>query len=266
MQFMFTYIRKPVRLTWVWYFFFSDWEACKHTPWRGGAIPSWTEQASWTPQPFSWSEAKSRAGTCPSSLLGGPSGLPLPALNWGTNPPILGKMGKPVSLTALPLCLLLLRGTPRCSHPGSRGRGVAQPLTPQLLPEQTQCFAVPPANFLCGFCTLKIYRGNNSSTLDIPESVFYWARVSRPSWWANFLIFLALWNSADEFGVGGGRGVLWGERWILKEVRVNLRGILKSTSRVIVCRNRICHFFFLKGSLKLSFFIPEKQNTWILYM
>lgn len=80
-------------------------------------------------------------------------------------------MGKPVSLTALSLCLLLLRGTPRCSHPGSRGRGVAQPLTPQLLSEQTMLRRTSSQLSLWAL-HIKIYRGNISSTLDIPESVF----------------------------------------------------------------------------------------------
>lgn len=145
MQFMFTYIRKPVRLTWVWHIFFffcSDWEACKHTPWRGGAIPSWTEQASWTPQPFSWSEAKSRAGTCPEQPAWRTHRFASSSSQLRDKPPSWEKWGSRwVLLLSLSLCLLLLRGTPRCSHPGSRGRGVAQPLTPQLLPEQTQCFA-----------------------------------------------------------------------------------------------------------------------------
>lgn len=85
--------------------------------------------------------------------------------------PVLGKMGKPVSLTDLFL-LASAKWQPHCSHPGGRGRSLAQPLTPQLLPEQTQCCADTSRQLSCLFCTPRVHRGKDFSTLHIPEGVF----------------------------------------------------------------------------------------------
>lgn len=91
MQFMFTYIRKPVQLTWVWRIFALTGRRVSTQPGEGGVIRSWTEQASWTPQPFSWSEA-----ACLEDLQ-----VCLFQITAVEHSPVLGKMGKPVSLTDL---------------------------------------------------------------------------------------------------------------------------------------------------------------------
>lgn len=83
--------------------------------------------------------------------------------------PVLGKMGKPVSLTDLSLFLLLLKWQPRCSHPGSKGEAE---LTPQLLPEQTQRVANTSRQLFCLLCTPRSHGGNAFRALDVPGSVF----------------------------------------------------------------------------------------------
>ena len=130
MQFVFTYIRKPVRLTWVWRIFALTGRHMSTQPrdgewFRAGQskLPDRTShsadsrQAAWRTYRFASSRSQLRTKT--------PSWE-----KWGS------RWVLPISLS-----MLLLRGTPRWSHPGSGGRGVAQPLTPQLLPEQTPGFA-----------------------------------------------------------------------------------------------------------------------------
>lgn len=131
MQFMFTYIRKPVRLTWVWQIFALTGRRVSTQPGKGS--DSELDRASFLHAP---AIQLTRGG-----LLGGPQGLSLPDHSWGTETPSWEKWG---SRWVLPisLCWPQLSGTSRGFHPGSKGRGgVAQPPTPQLLPEQTQCFA-----------------------------------------------------------------------------------------------------------------------------
>lgn len=103
MQFMFTYIRKPVRLTWVWRIFALTERHVSTHPGEGERFPAGQSKLPERPA-IQLIRGKEQSRHLPqSSLLGGPTGLPLPDHTWGTKNLVLGKMGKPVSLTALSL-------------------------------------------------------------------------------------------------------------------------------------------------------------------
>lgn len=92
MQFMFTYIRKPVRLTWVWQIFALTGRRVSTQPGKGS--DSELDRASFLNAPA--------IQLIRGSLLGGPTGLSLPDHSWGTKTPSWEKWGSrwvlPISL------------------------------------------------------------------------------------------------------------------------------------------------------------------------
>lgn len=139
MQFMFTYIRKPVRLTWVWRIFALTERRVSTHPGEGEWF--WAGQSKLPERPSHSADPRQRAGTCPRPACLEDLQVCLFQITTEEQKPLSWEKWGSRWVLPLSLCLLLLSGTPVCSHPGSKVKGVAQPLTPQLLPEQIQCFA-----------------------------------------------------------------------------------------------------------------------------
>lgn len=233
-------------------------EACEHTAQRR-SIPSWTEQASWSHQPFSWSEAG-----CLEDCRFASSRSQLRNKN-----PVLGKMGKPESYRSL--CMLLFRGTPRWSHPGSGGRGGRSASHPTA-PSWTNT-------------RLREYLQTTFPSCFVP------LENPQRQWFSHLKSVLVVWG-------GGGAGALAFFLLLLrsflptamsklshlccsptewerspgvpqecrapKDVNSNFKWGSKPQASDSLGRSAICH---KKGSLKVSFFIPcGSKNPSILHM
>lgn len=163
MQFMFTYIRKPVRLTWVWRIFARTGRRVSTQPQEG----EWFRAGqSKLPERPSHSAAPSQPAWRTYRFASSRSQL-------RNKNPVLGKMGKPVSLTDLSL-LASAKWHASLLSPrkqGERRSSASHPTAPSWTHTMLRKYLL--TSFPACFVHQESAEAMIFNTLDIPESVFY---------------------------------------------------------------------------------------------